>query len=363
MALRLSALAGGGVTIGQAVFLEDTQPSDLTIYGRRYLQSGNVETDTSLFDESIFTLTAGVSSNAETSGFANTIEDFAHDGSQYVAVGRTAQISTSPDGVAWTIQASHTFVTTIKGVAYGNSIFVAVGWNGVINSSPDGITWTNRTNGFGGSTIEAVAFLNGFFVAVGGAGGGKIATSPDGITWTQRTPDSVGSNDFKSVAYGNSTYVAVGDGGLVNTSPDLATWTLRSSINTNGILGVAYGNGLFVAVGLNDEVQTSSDGITWTASGAALGGSADIRAIDFAMGYFMATGEFNRSASSLDGSVWSLDTVPVVSSTMYGIGNDGVDQFVTGGESGKLTSIEFKSFAGSRMAHAENGENQYVRIS
>ena len=43
MALRLSALAGGGVTIGQAVFLEDTQPSDLTIYGRRYLQSGNVE--------------------------------------------------------------------------------------------------------------------------------------------------------------------------------------------------------------------------------------------------------------------------------------------------------------------------------
>jgi len=46
---------------------------------------------------------------------------------------------------------------------------------------------------------------------------GTILTSPDGVTWTPRTSGT--SNDLNGVAYGNGTFVAVGEDGIILTSP------------------------------------------------------------------------------------------------------------------------------------------------
>jgi hypothetical protein len=101
------------------------------------------------------------------------------------------------------------------------------------------------------------------------ATGDRVMTSPDGITWTSRT--SAAQNNWRSVAYGNGLWVAVGEwvggpGDDQSGRDHLDEQDLRrrqSQWNS-----VAYGDGLWVAVaasGTGDRVMTSPDGITWTA--------------------------------------------------------------------------------------------------
>jgi hypothetical protein len=93
--------------------------------------------------------------------------------------------------------------------------------------------------------IYEVAYGNGTFVAVGDCG--TIITSPDGATWTNR---SFPTDKFLyGVCYGNGVFVAVGEAGTVLTSPGGATWTSRTSGTSQSLNGVCYGNGTFVAVG------------------------------------------------------------------------------------------------------------------
>ena len=72
----------------------------------------------------------------------------------------------------------------LNNVTFGNSQFVAVGASGTILTSPDGVTWIGRKSGTSfnlyGATYGTVG--NGLFVVVGD--GGIVLNSPDGITWT-----------------------------------------------------------------------------------------------------------------------------------------------------------------------------------
>ena len=78
MTIKASSLIDGGVPIGAAVFLEESQPDDVTIRGRRYLKSGLVEDDESLFDTSFFTVKSIFNDNLETSSYgADFIVDVA----------------------------------------------------------------------------------------------------------------------------------------------------------------------------------------------------------------------------------------------------------------------------------------------
>ena len=66
------------------------------------------------------------------------------------------------------------------------------------------------------------------------------------------------------VAYGNSTFVAVGQSGTILTSTDGETWESQTSGTSNYLYGVAYGNSTFVAVGLSGTILTSTNGTSWT---------------------------------------------------------------------------------------------------
>jgi hypothetical protein len=154
-----------------------------------------------------------------------------------------------------------------------------------------------------------VAYGNGTFVAVGN--GGTILTSPDGVSWTQRTSGT--SNSLSGVTYRNGTFVAVGLGGTILTSPDGVTWTQRTSGTRNWLSGVTYGNGPSWRWG-DGPILTSPDGVNWTARANGDGQQAlgrglrqrhdSLRGVAYGNGTFVGTG--GTILTSPDGVNWTV---------------------------------------------------------
>lgn len=215
-----------------------------------------------------------------------------------------AALGTIPAVAPWT-QRTPAALASIRGVAYGNGMFVAVGSNSVpanaAASSTDGVAWTARVIP---GPAEAVTFGGGRFVAVGT---NFAATSTDGITWTARTMPAGG---WRSVAYGNGVYVAVGSGSNTATSPDGVTWTVRSGI-PNGIISITYGDGRFCAVGVATAV-TSVDGIIWAPGSVP---ASQLLSVTWGVGGFVAVGAGSGNQGVLamtspDGLTWTTRAIP-----------------------------------------------------
>ncbi|HMJ65951.1 MAG TPA: hypothetical protein VK615_11425 [Candidatus Binatia bacterium] len=199
----------------------------------------------------------------------------------------------------------------LNAIASSSTRAVAVGLEGHIVSSTDGTNWTTQNAGANRHLMDVI-YANARFVAVGAlyddAGTHSLAlTSSDGITWTERPTNS---RWWKSIAYGNGRFVAVGDH-TVDTSPDGITWTHRAPFVYVQFYGVAFGNGIFVAMGVfNDDrgnfyysVQRSTDGISW--DGAPAPASAVLRGITFGNGQFVMVGDGGRVFTSTDGISWT----------------------------------------------------------
>jgi hypothetical protein len=111
---------------------------------------------------------------------------------------------TSADGVNWKGYA-HANYDSLYSITSGNSNIVKVGMNGHVhmNSMPYNSSTVN--------TLASVKFLNGKFIAVGNSG--TIISSLDGKNWTVH--DSIDSSLYlEDIAYGNGTFVAIGNGEL-----------------------------------------------------------------------------------------------------------------------------------------------------
>jgi len=126
--------------------------------------------------------------------------------------------------------------------------------DGTPSAASSEMTWTGRDLPEKGRLyfLEDVAYGNSTFVAVGWRG--TILTSRDGVRWVERPS---GIEDFlQDVAYGNGTFVAVGEWGTILTSRDGVKWMQQPSGTDEDLQEVAYGNGTFVVVG-NDALFTS----------------------------------------------------------------------------------------------------------
>jgi hypothetical protein len=183
---------------------------------------------------------------------------------QWVALGHSADVAVSPDGVTWTeypVPAG-----SWQSVAYGNGRFVALSST---NASPeelvstDGLSWTPMTGPAGPWT--ALTFGGGRFVAVSSTG--QIDTSTNGLQW--RTVWHHGNLDFTSVAYGDGRYVATDSAlGAIGLSTNGVNWSrlfpVRNTVTDWG--AVVYGEGEFVTLdGSNSgDYATSVYGYVWT---------------------------------------------------------------------------------------------------
>src|SRR5438046_632598 len=95
----------------------------------------------------------------------------------------TAQTGRADPLATWTVLTSLPTGNRMNGVIYGNSEFVAVGESGIILTSPGGTNWVVRGSGTS-AYLSAIAYGNGQFVAVGDLG--TIVASADGVNWAER---------------------------------------------------------------------------------------------------------------------------------------------------------------------------------
>ncbi|MBI2927510.1 MAG: hypothetical protein HYY24_17580 [Verrucomicrobia bacterium] len=147
--------------------------------------------------------------------------------------------------------------------------------------------------------LNSVAFGDGTYVAVGE--GGSVLTSADAFHWDFAYPVAV---DFSSITFANGLFVAVA-GPRIFTSPDDYAWSERSSDTSQPLSSVTYGGGKFVAVGGESlaTVSTSADGTTWSAQ--SLGVARRLRSVAFGNGRFVAVGESDALCTSADGLAWT----------------------------------------------------------
>lgn len=170
--------------------------------------------------------------------------------------------------------------------------------------SQDGKTWENINLNTGGTLTPSyrisggIVFGNNAFVA---ASYPNIFTSTYGSSWKIKNESS---KYFRSIAFGNNTFVVVGSEGFVLTSRNGETWERHDVDTTISFGSIAFGNNQFVATCQSPEqLMTSRDGITWSDPvGIDVHGS-EITVI-FGNGLFLVAGGL-QNYTSTDGQAWS----------------------------------------------------------
>jgi hypothetical protein len=86
-------------------------------------------------------------------------------------------------------------------------------------------------------------------------------------------------------------------------------WMKNTGISANDLNDVAYGNGTYVAVGNDGTIETSSDGLRWVSVSAYTIGN--LYSVVFNGKIFLVTGEQGNLLSSNDGKMWKKVSYPV----------------------------------------------------
>ncbi|WP_217593543.1 S-layer homology domain-containing protein [Cohnella sp. GbtcB17] len=238
----------------------------------------------------------GVNWTSQTSGYAYSLTDVAYGDGRFVALGgQNRTLFSNDDGVSW--RTSGTNYSTAYGISFVNEHYVAVGDSGAILTGANGVSWTNQSSG---TTIPltSAAYGNGTYVAVGET---TILTSPDRVNWTSRMNGTLST--LLGMAYLNGMFMGVGATGTIVASGDGANWTTRTSGTPNHLYGVAYAEDLYVAVGLNGTVVTSADGASWTKQTS--GTSSQLTGIAYGNGNFVAIGTGGTILTSGNGLNWT----------------------------------------------------------
>jgi hypothetical protein len=256
---------------------------------------------------------------------------------QFVAVGNG--ILTSTDAVTWIDRESASDLSgrPLSAVSFGNGQFVAVGDSGLVLSSPDGVRWLPQQAGTT-NDLTSIAFGNGQFVALLDPRNSRsnIVTSTDGVNWTLQAPTPRHILlPLYDVAYGSGRFVAVGGYGTIVTSPDGTNWVHQPSPTGCDLGAVAYGNGQFLLTACYPLVDgllyivTSSDGVNWVVRYRPWG-SANIA---FVNGRFMAVG----------GSGQILQSDPIISLSLQPTTEPGALKLSLAGPSGLAYTLQTSS--------------------
>jgi hypothetical protein len=222
---------------------------------------------------------------------------------QFVEVGASGFIMTSPDGATWTQQTSPT-VLNLHGLCASGSILAAVGDDGVIITSSDAAAWTSRTSPTS-NQLNACLWDGTDFVAVGNSG--TIITAPDPtMAWTANAYSSAAN--ISDVGYdGSSKHVAVDDAGKVITATAATgTWTAAAITPSAayGLGGVAFGNSTWFAIGTNGVNYTATSPTGTWASQANFGNGAFVRFVNQTF-WAAGGGGFGTISYSTDAINWN----------------------------------------------------------
>ena len=334
--------------------------------------------------------------------FGNTAQalySVAYGNGRYIAVGSgtTYSSATSDDGVTWTSSPRINLSgANWQSVAYGNYQGTQDAWVAVGTGSSWRITYNlNDANGTGnwsqGTGISAstsyygVTFGNDVFVAVGTGTSDRIARSTNGgASWS-----GVGVTDgtWRDVAYGNGTFVAVGNNVIAYSTDDGASWTNVTPPHNVYYYKVVFGedDGKFVAISSGsdpDYIISSTDGITWTSvqepgpdanwyglgygdgkyiavAGSLPGGGTDAimyLPVDKTIEYPAAERQVDRIYQRSNGDIWITETISGQNyETRYS-----TDRGATWTNYGGTQTVNFQKFAVIWGTTADSNENTAV---
>jgi hypothetical protein len=147
---------------------------------------------------------------------------------------------------------------SLYGITYGNKQYLAVGSSGAIITSPDSLNWSLQTNSvLTPCTLSAIAWGNSEFVAVGE--GGWTMRSGDGTNWISSSSATV--NDLYSIIFANGSFLAVGENGAIIETPVPVRSQLGPIVQLpDGTLQVT----LRGTAGNSYSIEVSSDLINWS---------------------------------------------------------------------------------------------------
>jgi hypothetical protein len=236
-------------------------------------------------------------------------------------------------GSPWSVTAVD--IDRIRGVAYGRPGFAAVGeaWAA---SSADGREWEVHDV----PTVwplNSVAWGDGSFVAVGDQG--ALLTSSDGSLWFDQW--STTSADLERVAWDGRRYVTVGEGGTILASADALNWSLDLTAATADLYGVAFSDAVGVAVGSGGTILATNDRRYWFAP--ITGATAELRGVAWngrhfgAVGFSPGLGPGSGAAVvlvSADGLHWT--SFPIDAPALLSVAGRGENGFVAVGENRAL---------------------------
>jgi photosystem II stability/assembly factor-like uncharacterized protein len=231
----------------------------------------------------------------------------------FVAVGQHGTILTSPNGFDWRQEVSGT-TNDLVGVGSGGGLIIATGSGDAILTSRDAHTWTIRPHpAIQPAADPAYALLYGVAHARGRyVIAGAYLSSTNGVDW-EAPPgyDYAPANEvrvivddgqqFLSVNYGTSASGTAAD--QLGRSSDGRTWTFTPF--SPGITSLAYGNGTYVAVG-NGPVTVSTNGVDWQ----PLPRLTQLRSVIYADGEFVGVANDGTVGSSSDGLHWAYGQCP-----------------------------------------------------
>ncbi len=300
----------------------------------------------------------------------------------FVVVGEKGFVATSPDTRQWTKRSSGTS-RNLNRVTFGGNRFWAAGDSGTVLASPNGQSWTSINTGAAGQlyTISATALdvvvagdnelrygrlsgpasfswsnvmssqptaqggrapawryfascpaESGFYLAgssgmwaVGNRSGGFSPT----LVWT--TPHESIRNWLWDVTRIGDQYLAVGDFATVLTSKEGQVWDLElvpNSFTNRVLLGVGGGTNMAVAVGSRGSMLISTNTLI------------EITVTNVVNGQEQRT----IQTSGAMGLYWEAIAGLPSTSDLQGIGYDGTQFVVTGGEGTILTSPDARSW-------------------
>ena len=183
---------------------------------------------------------------------------------QLVAVGEGGVVYVSQNGTNWS-GANETSIISVNSVS--NLLNVASTAGFAVN---DIVRFTSSFNVISSATtyyVVAIPSLTQVQVSTS-LGGSPITLNSNNTTVTTFMYLYPRTSNLVDVAFGNNTYVAVGNTGLIRTSTDGFIWVTRTSGVTDNLNGATYNDlaGVWVVVGDNNTVLMSDTGITWTGS-------------------------------------------------------------------------------------------------
>jgi hypothetical protein len=172
-------------------------------------------------------------------------------------------------GVNWVTRASGT-TKRLTNVHWTGSQFIAVGDSNTILTSPDGVTWTPRVTLSNGARYQSVASQGSQIVVLGSP---RTGTTPDssviisndgGATWSYHNGQTFQARQVTVLKWLGGQYIGTANPAGILISQDGINWQLSITGGTNALSNLIWTGSQYMNTRLNSPPRTSPDGVTWT---------------------------------------------------------------------------------------------------